>query len=302
VAVASVTPPTLEPTPTVGLGIVPWDGQHRLTILMMGIDKRPNETGTTFRTDSMIVVSIDPATKNVGILSVPRDLFVDIPTDTVVMNAYGLQRVNAAYVIGELARPGYGAQLAMQTIQYNLGIRINNYVVYDFGAVISGIDYIGGIDIDVPSPINDPFYPDMYYGYDPLYIPAGHIHMDGALTLKYARTRHQTSDFDRAKRQQQVVLAARDKILSANLLPQLILHAGEIWSKLNQGIHSDLSLDQMLRLVVYLKNVPTGNIHQGVIDINYVTGMMYQGQSILLPERAKLGPLLVQVFGANYNS
>src|SRR5258708_15831494 len=111
--------------------------------------------------------AVSPARKNVGILSVPRDLFVDIPTDTVVMNAYGLQRVNAAYVIGELARPGYGAQLAMQTIQYNLGIRINNYVVYDFGAVISGIDYIGGIEIALPSPITAPLYPHIYFSHPP---------------------------------------------------------------------------------------------------------------------------------------
>ncbi|MEP7288332.1 MAG: LCP family protein [Chloroflexota bacterium] len=293
---------TSAPTPTVGLAIQPWDGTHRLTILLMGIDKRPNEKGTAFRTDSMMIVSLDPATKTVGILSVPRDLFVDIPTDTVVRNSYGLQRVNAAYVIGELARPGYGPQLAMQTVQYNLGIRINNYVVYEFGTVINGIDTVGGIDINVPYAIYDPSYPDMYYGYDPLRIPAGPVHMDGALALKYARTRHQTSDFDRAKRQQQVLLAVRDKVLNANMVGDLVKQAPDIWSKLSTTTHSDLTFDQLVRLALYFKDIPQANVHQGVIDTNYVTGQNYQGAAILVPERSKIGPLLQQVFGNNYNS
>src|SRR5258706_5469920 len=300
VAAATGTPGTPAPTPTVGLGIQPWDGQHRLTILMMGIDKRPNDPGTAFRTDSMIIVSIVPGTQNVGILSIPRDLFVDIPSNTVVGSSYGLQRVNAAYVIGELARPGYGPQLAMQTVQYNLGMHINNYFVFDFNAVISGVDMIGGIDINVPSTIYDSAYPNMYYGYDPLYIPAGMTHMDGQLALKYARTRHQTSDFDRVKRQQQVVMAAREKILNAKLIPALLLHAPDIWNQLRNNIHSDLSLDQLLQLLVYLNDDPKENIHQGVIDINDVTGLNYNGADVLVPERAKLGPLLNQVFGASY--
>jgi anionic cell wall polymer biosynthesis LytR-Cps2A-Psr (LCP) family protein len=140
----------------------------------------------------------------------------------------------------------------------------------------------------------------MYYGYDPLYIKAGMTHMDGTLALKYARTRHQTSDFDRVKRQQQVVLAAREKILNANLLPQLIIRSPEIWNQFSNNVHSDLTLDQLLQLLVYLKDVPKENIHQGVIDISDVTGLNYNGAAVLVPERARLGPLLTQVFGANY--
>jgi len=293
---------TPAPTATVGLGIQPWDGKHRLTILLMGIDKRPNEKGTSFRTDSMIIFSIDPATKSVGLLSIPRDLFVDIPGDTVVRNNYGLQRVNSAYVIGELARPGYGPQLAMQTVQYNLGMRINHYVVFEFNTVINAVDAVGGIDINVPYTINDPAYPNMYFGYDPLYIPAGMRHMDGTLALKYARTRHQTSDFDRAKRQQQVIMAVRDKILNLNMAPTLLAKAPQLWDQFSKTTRSDLQFEHLLQLAVYLKDIPKENIHQGVIDLSYVTGLNYNGAAVLIPERAKLGPLLRQVFGANYNS
>jgi anionic cell wall polymer biosynthesis LytR-Cps2A-Psr (LCP) family protein len=187
-------------------------------------------------------------------------------------------------------------------VQYNLGIRINNYVVYEFNSVISAIDIVGGIDVDVPYAIQDYTYPDMYFGFDPLFIPAGRQHLNGVMALKYARTRHQTSDFDRAKRQQQVVLAVREKILSANMVPQLAVRAPELWNQLSTTTHTDIPFDHMVRLGLYLKDIPKENIHQGVIDINYVTGMNYNGQAILLPERAKLGPLLAQVFGANYNS
>ena len=299
---AQVVSTSSTPAPTVGLTIQPWDGKHRLTILLMGLDKRPTDTGTAFRTDSMMVFSIDPSTRQVGLLSVPRDLFVDIPKDTVVRSAYGLQRVNSAYTIGELTRPGYGPQMAMQTVQYNLGMRINDYVVFEFNTVVNAVDDIGGIDVDVPYAINDPAYPNMYYGYDPLHIPAGHIHMNGDLALKYARTRHQTSDFDRVKRQQQVLMAMRDKILNLNMLPTLLARAPDLWTQISRTTHTDLQLDQILQLVVYLKDIPKANIHQGVIDVNYVTPVNYQGADVLVPERATIGPLLTKVFGPNYNS
>jgi len=142
----------------------------------------------------------------------------------------------------------------------------------------------------------------MYFGYDPLYIPAGMRHMDGTLALKYARTRHQTSDFDRAKRQQQVIMAVRDKILNLNMAPTLLAKAPQLWDQFSKTTRSDLQFEHLLQLAVYLKDIPKENIHQGVIDLSYVTGLNYNGAAVLIPERAKLGPLLRQVFGANYNS
>ncbi|MBX3084701.1 MAG: LCP family protein [Anaerolineae bacterium] len=294
--------PTFSPyTATPDLHIEPWNGSERFTVLLMGLDKRPGESGTAFRTDSMILISIDPATHSIGMLSVPRDLYVDIPPDTVVGSGYGLQRVNSAYVIGELARPGYGPQLAMQTVQYNLGMRINDYIVFDFSTVVDAVNAVGGIDIDVKTSINDPAYPDMNYGYDPLYIPAGLTHMDGNLALKYARSRHQTNDFDRARRQQEVITAVRGKILDLNMLPDLIAQAPNLWGSMSRNIQTGLSLEQLLKLVVYVKDIPPESIKQGVIDYGFVTPTMWDGASVLVPNRASLGPLLVQVFGANYN-
>jgi LCP family protein required for cell wall assembly len=234
-------------------------------------------------------------------LSVPRDLFISIPPNTVVGTGYGLQRINSAYAIGQLVKPGSGPELEMQTVQYNLGMRINAYVVVDFQAVVAIVDAVGGVDVDVPYAINDPAYPNMNYGYDPLYIPAGHIHMNGDLALKYARSRHQSDDLDRAKRQQQIIQAVRSKILSLNMVPRLLVQAPALWSALSADVHSDLTLDQWLQLALYAKDIPLGSIHQAVLNWQYVQSRVYQGMDILVPDRALIGPLLEQVFGANYN-
>ena len=318
-AFASDTPPTIAnaapgavtatplamgsptPSPTPGLSIQPWDGKQRFTVLLMGIDKRPGDSGTAFRTDTLIVMSLDPATHTAGMLSVPRDLFISIPPNTVVGTGYGLQRINAAYAIGELVKPGSGPELEMQTVQYNLGMRINAYVVVDFQAVVSVVNAVGGIDVDVPYTINDPAYPNMNYGYDPLYIPAGHVHMDGDLALKYARSRHQTDDLDRAKRQQQIIQAIRSKVLNLNMVPQLLVQAPTLWSELSADVHTDLTLDQLLQLAVYAKDIPISSIRQAVLDWSYVQSQVYQGMDILVPDRALMGPLLIKTFGANFN-
>lgn len=275
----------------------PWDGKSRFTVLAMGIDRRPSETGLAYRTDTMLLISLEPATHNVGILSIPRDLFVVVP-------GYSQpQRVNSAMVLGELRQPGYGPKLAMQTVQYNLGMRVHDYVVVDFNAFETVVDAIGGIDIDVPYTISDPYYPDMYYGYDPFYITAGPHHLNGQIALKYARTRHGDSDFERATRQQQVLYAIRQRILDTNILPQWIVQAPSMLGALKNNVYSGLTVDQLIQLAWYLKDVPQSNIHNGVISGEYTLPYTTSdGASVLIPNRTRIGPLLVNVFGASYSS
>ncbi len=280
-----------------GLIIEPWNGTERFTILVMGWDRRPGDsTNGAYRTDTMILVSLDPHTRSIGILSIPRDLYVNIP-------GYNqLQRVNSAYVLGELRQPGYGPQLAMQTVQYNLGMRVNEYLLVDFNTFITLVDAIGGIDVDVPYTINDPQYPDMNYGYDPFYITAGHHHLDGETALKYARTRHSSNDFRRAERQQQVLFAIRDRVLQLDMLPQLILNAPAMWAEIQSGVQTGLTLDQILRLVWYAKDIPAENIRAGVIDERYTSFYTTpSGSSVLIPNRRAIGPLMVEIFGPDYN-
>ncbi|PJF21321.1 MAG: hypothetical protein CUN56_11675, partial [Phototrophicales bacterium] len=268
-----------------GMDIVltPWDGESRFTILMMGMDRRPGETGLGHLTDTMILVSIDPRTNTVGVLSIPRDLYVPVP-------GYSqLQRINTAMVLGEIRQPGLGPQLAMQTVQSNLGIRVHEYIVVDFQAVIDIIDAIGGIEVTTDYTINDPYYPDMYYGYDPFYLPAGTHTLDGATALKYARTRHGDSDIQRAGRQQEVIFAIRDKILKLDMLPQLIIRAPSLLASLSDNVYTGLDLTEMIELAWFLKDVPAENIRTGVISFEYLQDYTTpDGSQVLIPNRYQL--------------
>jgi len=278
------------------LVINPWSGDERFTVLLMGKDKRPGEFGSAFLTDSMMLISLDPQTKRVGILSLPRDLQVEIPEGN-----YGVQPINTAYRLGELDGPGGGPRLAMITVQYNFGIAVNDYLVVDFETFIRIIDEIGGINVEVKKTIDDPEYPDMNYGYDPFYLEAGWHLLDGETALKFARSRHQTDDIDRAARQQQVLYAVRDKIISANMLPELAAKAYPLYAELKNGIDTSLSLDQMLELAWYVKDIDRHNIVSGVIGWDYIIAENWNGRPIIRPNRERLPELLTQIFGPNYD-
>ena len=286
------TLPLGQPTPTLIPTSEPWAGSERVNILLMGIDRRPGEAFIS-RTDSIMVISINPATETASILSIPRDLYVVIPTR-------GRDRINTAFVYGSAGNnPLGGAALAMQTVEYNLSIPINHYILVDFSAVIKGIDALGGIDVQIPFDIYDPTYPDMYYGYDPLFIPAGLQHFDGSLALKYARTRHADNDFGRAQRQQQVLLAARQKAVGLGVTG-LITRAPVLYQQLEEGIRTDLSLDQLIRLATTAGQIDSENIRTGVLDYDYVSSYRTeQGASVLVLDNAKAAPLIQSLFHDN---
>lgn len=269
-----------------------WNGKERVNILVLGVDQRPGERGP-WRTDTMVVVSVDPVSNSAGVLSIPRDLWVEIP-------GHGSERVNTAYVTGELTKfPGGGPALAKKTVQENLGEPIHYYVRVNFVAFQQMIDLIDGIDVYVEHEINDPAYPDMDYGYDPLRIPAGWQHMDGALALKYARTRHTSSDFERAHRQQQVMLAVLDKVTRLDLLPELLPRAREIAATLGNSIQTDLTLDQLVRLAQLATELDRTRIRTAVIDETMTRSWTTpQGASVLVPDRARMAVLHTLIFTA----
>lgn len=285
-------PPTVlvgEPTPTLIPTSEPWAGTERVTVLLMGIDRRPGESFVS-RTDTMMLLSLDPEDETVSILSIPRDLYVLIP-------GHGRDRINTAFVYGSAGNnPAGGAALAMQTVEYNLGVRVNHYALVDFSAVINGVDALGGIDVFVPRDLNDPRYPDMNYGYDPLFIPAGMQHFDGETALKYARTRHVDNDFGRAQRQQQVILAVRDKAIGLGI-PSLISRAPVLYQQLEQGIRTDLSLDQIIRLASAAGDVPSENISNEVLDYRFVDSYRTErGAQVLILKNDQAAPLLQELF------
>lgn len=275
--------PTIQPT------VGAWEGTERVNILLVGIDRRPGEAFVS-RTDSMMVISINPETDSMSILSIPRDLYVQIP-------GYGQDRINTAVVYG--SRDGDyldGAALAMQTVSSNLGIPVHHFVMVDFGAFVRIIDLLEGIDVQVPYDINDTLYPDMDYGYDPLYIPAGLQHFDGQTALKYSRTRHADSDFNRAYRQQQVLFAARSKALSLGI-GEMILRTPALYREVESGIRTDLNLEQIMRLAKTVSDIPSENMVNRVLDQDYVTSYRTPGgASVLLLNSDVAMPMIQELF------
>lgn len=276
--------------------LVPWDGQSRFTMVLVGLDRRPNETGLAYRTDTMLIVSIDPATNSIGILSLPRDTYV------VIRGYASRQRINSALVFGELERAGYGPTLMMETVQNNFGIRINDYMAVDFQAFIDVVDAIGGIDVTIDYTINDPQYPNMNYGYDPFYLAAGTHHLMGYDALRFARTRHGDSDIRRAERQQQAIFAIRDRILDMDMVPTMLAQSPNLWASLQDNVYTGLSFEQLIQLALYVKDVPRENITTGVVDYRYLQSWSTpEGASVLIPNNGRLPQLMIEVFGENYN-
>lgn len=271
----------------------PWQGTERVNVLVMGIDQRRHEEGP-WRTDTMLMLTIDPVTMSAGVLSIPRDLWVPIP-------GYREGRINTAHYIGEIQdHPGGGPALAARTVQYNLGIPIDHYARVNFTAFERSVDLIGGIDVYVEKEIDDPTYPDEAHGYDPLYISAGEQHFDGEMALKYARTRHSPGgDFDRAKRQQKVLSAIFEKVTRPDMLPTLAPRAPQIWRTLKGSVVTDpdLTLRKIVALAKLASEVDPEAIRYGVIDEDYTQFWKTpDGQQVLIPLRGRIRELRDYVF------
>ena len=272
-----------------GVPLPDYETKDRVNVLLLGIDKRPNEAIS--RTDTMILITVDPNAKTAGMLSIPRDLWVSIP-------GYDEDRINKAYYLGDLNEyPGGGAALAMKTVQYNLGVPVHFYAQIDFQGFRDIVDTLDGIEINVPQTIDDPNYPDSNYGYDPFYIEAGLQTLTGYDALRYARTRATPgSDFSRARRQQQVLLALRDKALRIGIIPKI----PELWNTMSGTVETDLQLVDILELAQLADEIEVGDIQTGVIDTQYTVDYIVPdtGAQVLLPYREKIGTLIEEMFPA----
>jgi polyisoprenyl-teichoic acid--peptidoglycan teichoic acid transferase len=241
-----------------------WDGASRINIAFFGLrgDDGQGE-GCPTCTDTIMVLTVDPVTKTAGMLSIPRDMWVNIPVA-------GYSRINTAWAIGENAKlPGGGAGLAMQTISQFIGVPIHYYVQMDFGTFVSFINLIGGIDVYVEQRmVLDPQGegPDHF-----VLKPGDYRHLNGKCALAYARCRDESKgcsggDFGRARRQQQVILAIRDKVVDPETFSQLMTQAPQIHAEFSSGIRTNLSFEDILILGMLAKDIPIEGIRQGVID------------------------------------
>ncbi len=265
----------------------PWDGNSRVTILLMGLDYRDWEAGEVPRTDSMILLTIDPMTSSAGMLSIPRDMWVNIP-------GYDYYKINQAYYFGELDQlPGGGPALAVKTVESFIGVPINYYAQIDFGAFVRVIDEIGGVKIDVPEKITiDPIGDSPKVTLEP-----GRYTLNGELALAYARSRKGSTDFARAERQQQVILAVRDRILQFDQMPSLVTKAPKIYQEISSGLQTNLTFDQAFRLGLLAMELPAENIRKAVIGPSEVEfAKSPDGLDILIPYPDRIRLVRDQVF------
>ena len=263
------------------------------TVLLLGTDRRSGGAGSsTNNTDTILLLYLDPETQRAAMLSIPRDLYVDIP-------GHGQNRINTAYACGERDGTG-GLALARQTVSATLGIPIDHAVLIDFTVFVTVIDAIGGVDVDVPYDIYDPTYPDSGIGYDPFYLPAGQQHLDGTTALKYARTRATPGgDFDRTARQRQIVLAVRDQVLNLDMLPDLITQSPQLWASLQGAFETDLTLSEIIDLVLTASKVPTDQVATGAIDESCTqTWVTPSGAQVLVPLPDKIDALVGELFSS----
>jgi len=276
----------LAPTPQ------PWDGQSRINILLLGLDYRDWEAGQgPPRSDSMILLSIDPASKTAGMLSIPRDLWVNLP------NGFGYGKINTAYMLGEAYQlDGGGPGMAMQAVSNLLGMRVDYYARVDFETFVQFVDEIGGVKLTIPEPITV----DLLGAGTQKTLQPGVQTLSGEIALAYARARNTAgSDFDRARRQQQVLLAVRDRILDFDLLPGLIQRAPYIYYQAQQGIATNLTFDYLVKLAWLMKDIPAENIRRGVIGPEQVDiSVSPDGQSILVYDPQAVRELRDDVFSA----
>ena len=208
---------------------------HPVDIVLLGLDARPGQ-GYLTRSDSFMMLNITPSDLRVSLLSIPRDVFIQVPD-------YGEQRINTINALGEQEAKGSGPALIAASLQESFGVSIDRYVRLDFAGFVQLVDAVGGVTIDVPKLIIDYEYPTLDGGVITVRFDPGRQHMDGERALQYARTRHQDGDYQRAARQQQVVDALIKKLSS----PRQIVNWPKVWKTVQDYTDTDLSAWDMLR-------------------------------------------------------
>jgi LCP family protein required for cell wall assembly len=263
---------------------------NAINLVLLGSDQRPNETA--WRTDVVIVVSINPDIPSVSMLSIPRDTWLYIPN-------WSYQRMNLADIHGTIVGyPGGGPGLVKAAIEYNFGIHVDYFARVDFAGLIQIVDALGGIDVLLECPVADGF-PDDPITEDPSVVtqisyPApGIYHLDGKHALWLARSRKTTSEFARSRRQHQILQAIWVKANELGFIAQL----PELWEDLASTVETDLTLEDVLWLASVGLQVGPSQIQSDFIDGRYLTAWISPGGgNVLLPHTEKLLADLVSLF------
>lgn len=238
--------------------------EGRINFMLLGNPGQEDYDGTRL-TDTMMVASYDVENDSLNLFSVPRDLYVPVPTG-------GFAKANAVYEIGE-DKNNDGAGAVRDMLEEILEIKIPYYMRIDFDGFTKVVDELGGVTVNVEKALSDPFYPGPNFGYQLVEFSQGTYTMDGATALKYARSRQTTSDFDRARRQQQIILALRDKAMDLELLTAPT-KAFEILDVLSDHFDTNLNRSEFERLMKLVVDFDSNNVVSKVFD-DSPAGLLY---------------------------
>lgn len=278
-------PTVIVSTPAVEATATPVLPAGRVNILLLGVDERESWSEGPPRTDGIMLVSVDTSTKSATVLSIPRDLWVEIP-------GFGQERVNVAYRVAEMSQAGTGPIKACETVSALLGVPIDRYAVVNFRAVVQIIDAIGGIDIDVPYEIWDYQYPTDDNQYMTVHFAPGQQRLNGEQTLQYIRTRHGSTDFDRMRRQQQVMDALRDAVLT----PGFVARAPGLLRLVRDCINTNVSVSEIIALWKAFGDSSHAPISYAAIDETLCySWITVAGADVLLPDSAGISQLVASL-------
>lgn len=239
-----------------GQAVLRGEKEGQVNFLILGFPGDPKYDGSEL-TDTVMVASFRPEGKDAFLFSLPRDLYVGLP-------GYGGLKLNAVYETAE-RKSGNGATAVKEVVGDILGLPIHYFVKIDFAGFEELIDELGGITVTVEKDLYDPYFPGPNYGYELLDIKAGTYLMDGAMALKYVRSRKTTSDFDRARRQQKVIMAIKARVLELDLL-EMPTKALAVYDLLKKHFASDLSWREIEKGAVLLKDFDPANLKTKVFD------------------------------------
>lgn len=255
------------------------------TVLLLGSDDDSKFPPDRLNTQSMILVRVDPTTKQATMLSIPRDLWVPIPNQ-------GMGKISTAYNLG-------GPQGAIDAVQSNFKVHIDDYAWIGLNGLVKLIDQVGGVNVMVTNPVMDDFYPSDLnsgaypYDYYRVAVLPGATHLDGVHALEYVRSRHGDlrGDFARSERQQQVLLAIKEATSHLNVadLPALA-------SALNGEVKTSMSLDRVRQLLAIASNFEGPNIHRIILLPPYTSEGFAAGQDVVFPDWSQILPVVHQSF------
>lgn len=255
------------------------------TVLLLGSDDDSKFVPDQLNTQSMILLRVDPQSKHATMLSIPRDLWVPIPN-------HGMGKIDWAYRFE-------GAQGAVDTVETNFKVQIDDYVWIGLNGLVKLIDKLGGVNVQVTNPVMDDYYPadlnsaQSPYGYYRVAVLPGATHMDGVQALQYVRSRHGDvrGDFARSERQQQLLLAIKAQASHVNVtdLPALA-------SAFNGEIKTSMGIDRLRALLSIANEFNGPNVHRVVLVPPYTSEGFVGDQDAVLPDWARILPLVHQSF------